>query len=277
MESMFSEDDIYLSFIILSWNSKKFLEICLDSIIKSNDFFNKTYEIFIVDNGSSDDSPCLIKKYVSLFPDVVKPIFLSVNTGTTHSRNIALRLAQGKYFCVLDSDVEVSSGTVKHLIDRLEGDSSIGLIAPRLTYGNGLLQKSTDDFPTIITKIWRFFSLKFQERAAQCGENPRESIDVDYAISAFWVFRRSLLDSVGFLDERFFYAPEDVDYCLRVWKAGFRVVYDPAVAAIHNAQEISRSFRINRAIIEHIKGLTYYFIKHEYCINKPVFQGNYFR
>src|SRR5690606_21095374 len=88
----------------------------------------------------------------------------------------------------------------------------------------------------------------------------------DYAISAFWLFRRRLLDEVGYLDERIFYSPEDVDYCLRVWEAGYKVVYDPRVHAIHDAQEISRGFRMARFTWSHIGGLLYLFRKHRYML-----------
>jgi GT2 family glycosyltransferase len=92
--------------------------------------------------------------------------------------------------------------------------------------------------------------------------------EVDYAISAMWIFKRELLNRVGFLDEKIFYAPEDVDYCLRIWKCGWKVVFDPAVTCIHHTQEISRK-RIGRATFQHILGLLYYFKKHQCFFVRP--------
>jgi GT2 family glycosyltransferase len=91
---------------------------------------------------------------------------------------------------------------------------------------------------------------------------PRE---VDYAISAFWLMRREVFEKVGPLDERIFYSPEDVDYCLRVWQAGFGVRYEPAVHAVHDAQEISRGFKMAGFTLRHAKGLAYLFLKHRYA------------
>jgi GT2 family glycosyltransferase len=81
--------------------------------------------------------------------------------------------------------------------------------------------------------------------------------------------RKSLLDMVGPLDERIFYAPEDTDFCLRVWKAGFRILYVPSVTIVHHTQEISRGLQISRAKLSHMKGLVYYFFKHRYWLRRP--------
>ncbi|MCK4486712.1 MAG: hypothetical protein KAU38_08130 [Desulfobacterales bacterium] len=78
-----------------------------------------------------------------------------------------------------------------------------------------------------------------------------------------------MLQVIGLLDEKIFYAPEDVDYCLRTWRVGYKVLYDSRVSAIHHAREISRGIRINRATISHIKGLLYYFMKHKYMLRRP--------
>ena len=80
--------------------------------------------------------------------------------------------------------------------------------------------------------------------------------------------RRSLLDAVGLLDERIFYSPEDVDYCVRVWKAGYKIVYEPSATAVHDAQEISRGKKLSRFTVSHARGLAYYFLKHRYLLSR---------
>jgi len=80
-----------------------------------------------------------------------------------------------------------------------------------------------------------------------------------------WILKREILEKIGLLDEKIFYSPEDVDYCLRVWKAGYTVLYNTNASCIHHAQEISRGLRINSTTVKHIIGLLYYFRKHKYC------------
>jgi GT2 family glycosyltransferase len=210
-----------------------------------------------------------------LYPKHILPHFASSNIGTTRSRNRLFSSAKGDFLCVMDSDVELLEGVIDTLIPLLEKYSDIGILAPRINYPNGKWQKSFDRFPTILDKINRLFRLKTLEK----NESDRflestQSIYIDYAISAFWLLKRDLLETVGFLDERIFYSPEDLDYCLRVWKTGYKIVYVPSVSVVHHAQEISRGFTLNSAKFSHIKGLFYYFLKHRYFLRRPqVFNG----
>lgn len=258
-----------ISVIILTWNSEKHLSRCLDSLffaLCSDRFF---YEVFIVDNGSSDNTVSIIKSFEVQYPGNIVAIYLSTNTGTTYSRNLALEKAKGDYIIVMDSDVEIwQQGTIRRLLDTFY-DKKIGLVVPKLLYADGSLQKSTDVFPTLFTKIFRYFFLKWIEKKGQTFNQPSGLTEIDYAISALWVLKKEVLKKVGLLDENIFYAPEDVDYCLRIWLAGYKIVYNSKVSAIHHAQEISRGLKINQAAINHIKGLLYYFKKHKYVLSRP--------
>ena len=262
-----------ISCILLTWNSEPYIEKCVTSLIASLNATKLTYEIFIVDNGSQDKTVSLLQSFQKSYPEHLFPIYLEKNTGTTYSRNLALQQARGDYLCIMDSDVEVFDGVFEQLIQALKDHNQAGLVAPKLVYPSGHLQKSTDVFPTVMTKFVRYFFLKLiekREHASQTETTQQEFIrEVDYAISAMWLFKRDVLDAVGLLDEKIFYAPEDVDYCLRIWKAGYKIFYVPYVSCIHHTQEISRGFRINKALINHILGLGYYFKKHKYFFRKP--------
>ncbi len=269
-----------ISFVLLTWNSEKYIKKCLDSLFISLFSESFSHEIFIADNGSKDATVSIIKSYQNQYPGCIRPIFLDRNTGTTYPRNLALKQANGRYIVIMDSDVEIHKGTISGLINNLDMNKNIGLAVPRLFYPNGNLQKSTDHFPTVFTKIFRYFFLKFMEKQENktVHEISRSHAlrgnalcEVDYAISALWVMKREVLERVGLLDENIFYSPEDVDYCLRIRKAGYKILYNPMVSAVHHTQEISRGFKINRAKLSHIRGLFYYFRKHGYYFRKPDF------
>jgi len=165
-----------ISFIILTWNSEKYINKCLASIFA--DLFNSsfTYEIFLVYNGSIDNTVPIIKSFKNKYPDHILPIYLERNCGTTYSRNLALKKAKGKYIIIMDSDVEIyQQGTIRQLLDTFH-DKKIGLVAPRLLYSDGSLQKSTDVLPTLFTKIFRYFLLRWIEKSHSigltCGYHP---------------------------------------------------------------------------------------------------------
>ena len=260
-----------LSIIVLTWNSDKYIEGCLQSIIDSIHIPRDEYEIFVVDNGSTDGTRRQLARYQETYGSMIKTIELESNMGTTYPRNLAIKEAAGEYIAVMDSDIEINPRTFSLLIDALANDSSAGLAAPRLVYGSGALQKSTDQFPTLLHKAYRYFFLKQLESKENTNVNTKDSVQVDYAISAFWLFRRQLIAEIGYLDEKFFYAPEDVDFCLRIWKNGQHVLYVAESFAVHYAQEISRGLVFNKAQAEHLRGLLYYFTKHRYLMRKPKF------
>jgi len=255
---------VYISVVILSYNAADSIGRCLDDVVDALQPFRERSEVFVVDNGSVDTSVSLIDRRASRDGGLIRPIYLASNTGTTYSRNLALKKCSGRYILVLDADAYVTYEAVSNLVAYLDRNPATGLAAPRLVYGSGNFQLSCDVFPTIMQKAKRFFFLRRIENSANKLKDASEPMDVDYSISACWLMRREVFQAVGLFDEKIFYSPEDVDYCLRIWKAGFRVTYVPSAVVIHDAQELSRGFRLTRFHFSHLKGLIYLLLKHRY-------------
>jgi GT2 family glycosyltransferase len=257
---------VQVSYVVLTCNSVRYVEACIRSLVRARTRkpSEPPDEVWVVDNGSTDGTRERLLHLAQDAPEL-RVIPLEKNCGTTVSRNLALKQTTGRYVAVVDSDVEVPAGAVDTLLTHLAGDSTCGIIVPRLEYPDRRRQLSADRFPTLQHKFRRYGWLKQMERKLADPLYPTP-YPVDYAISAFWLMRRELLSSVGLLDERIFYAPEDVDYCIRVWKAGFQILYDPAVCVIHDAREISRGIVPTRATFSHAAGLAYLFWKHRYML-----------
>ena len=100
-----------ISCVILTWNSEKYISKCLESLLRDLDENQFSYEIFIVDNGSVDNTTEIINSYKDKFPQCIFPIYLKKNTGTTYSRNLALRKVEGSYIVIMDSDVVIAIWT----------------------------------------------------------------------------------------------------------------------------------------------------------------------
>ena len=252
------------SVVILSFNSNRTLGRCLEQTLNALLEFGSENEVFVVDNGSTDGSVEVIELLAKKHDKVLKPILFDENTGTTFSRNAALKRATGDYIIVLDSDAYLSNDSLKVLVNYLKENPSAGLVTPRLVFEDGRFQLSFDEFPTLVRKFQRFLFLRKIEARLHKMEKLVKPIDVDYAISACWMIRRDAFERVGLFDEGIFYSPEDVDYCIRMWSAGYKITYVPSAEIIHDAQELSRGFRLSIFHFSHLKGLFYLFKKHKY-------------
>ena len=257
--------EIQISFVILSWNSERFLEKCFDSIIAKCKAEALPIEIFLIDNGSSDGSREIVDQFEERYPEIIKKIYLDKNMGTTYPRNLGSKQAKGKYICILDSDTELLEGTFKELFDIFDNNEDIGMIVCQLILRDRSIQVSVKKFPAFIQKLSKLSTI-FLGRNSVSGyytDFPFESKrEVDTAISAFWLYRRELHASVGYLDENIFYAPEDLDYCVRIWKAGYRILYNPNFKVFHDTQQISHKSPFSRIAFSHFMGLIYYYRKH---------------
>jgi GT2 family glycosyltransferase len=253
-----------VSAVVLSFNSKRYIETCVRSLIQSYDICGLTGEIFVVENGSVDGSVEILRGLQTELGARLKVIYLPTNTGTTRSRNMALREVCGNSVLILDSDAYMNASALRAMLAYQGAHPKAGLVAPKLIFPSGKFQLSVDTFPTVARKAQRYFALrKLEER-----EPPRATGPVDYAISACWLLSKAAIEATGLLDERIFYSPEDVDYCIRLWGAGFQVHYFPEVSVVHDAQELSRpkGLGINKFAVRHAKGLIYLFAKHRYAV-----------
>jgi GT2 family glycosyltransferase len=258
--------NIQLSFITLSFNSESFLAKCFDSIISKCHEESIVFEIIVIDNGSKDGSLNIINTYDEMYPDTFKTIFLTKNRGTTYTRNLGLKKAEGKYICILDSDTEILNGSLKDVTDYLGKNEDIGILAPRLLLPNGRVQNSVKKFPTFWQKISKIPRVIFKIGLPDVDfyeEFPfKNRRVVESAISACWFMRKDLLSIVGVFDEKIFYAPEDLDYCLRLRYLSKKIEYFPSVTILHHTQQISHKNPFSKVAISHFLGLLYYYRKH---------------
>ncbi len=267
-----------LGFVILMWNSERVIEACLRSISGMSSF---NIKVIVVDNGSADGSVHIVEGLRKDFRDMpdmsLELITLDRNCGTTVSRNLGLRLLisfSPDYFCILDSDTVVNEQAFLTLADELEAHPLYGLIGPCMVSKTGTVQNSARAFPTLSEKVCKAIPLKcFQKKGEVFERLPppckdQTSYPVDYLMSACWLIRPEMLEKAGYLDERIFYAPEDAEYCIRVWKCGFQAAYCPSAVIIHEWQRLSRKKYFSRLNWEHIKGLVYMFRKHHFLFNK---------
>ena len=256
---------VTVSIIILTWNSEQQIGACLASLDRGLSEFPS--EVIVIDNGSQDQTCAVVRE---VLPDAQLLCNLE-NRGVAPARNQGIQLARGEYALILDDDTVVQPGALDVLIRYMEAHPEAGLCGPRLTDADGKLQLSCRRFPTLVDKLARRLpSILGQEiaRKAEMADWDHRTIrGVDYVIGACQVIRRRAIQEVGLLDERIFYGPEDVDICLRLQQAGWRVVYHPDAAVVHEERRMSRSLG-SGLVWKHICGLGYYFWKHGYLLSR---------
>ena len=256
---------VAVSVIILTWNSEREIEACLTSLELGLRAFPS--EIIVIDNGSRDRTCAIVRE---TRPDA-QLLCNPDNRGVAAARNQGIRLAQGEYVLILDDDTVVRPGALDCLIRYMGEYPEAGLCGPKLIGADGELQLSCRRFPTLVDKLARRLpSILGQEiaRKAEMADWDHRTIrEVDYVIGACQVIRRRALQEVGLLDERIFYGPEDVDMCLRLQQAGWRVVYNPDAVVVHEERRMSRSLG-SGLVWKHICGLGYYFWKHGYLLSR---------
>ncbi|MEN9578720.1 MAG: hypothetical protein RJA70_1729 [Pseudomonadota bacterium] len=255
-----------VSVVSLTWNSERFIEPFLRTLIADIHRSDFQVEVIILDNGSTDGTAAALRRVAAGDPRV-QVVFLGKNFGTTVSRNIGIRMSAGETVFILDSDTEIPLGTLAGLVccqDSHESAGSLGLICPRLTYPDGEFQESARRFPTLLTKAYRLLRLEDRRRSDETvdGVIAGHTVAVDYAISAAWFVPRAVFDQVGLLDEEIFYAPEDVEFCARLWANNLQVWYYPEVTVVHNCQRLTNKRPFSKLGASHLKGLVYYWWKY---------------
>lgn len=248
---------IELSIVTLTWNSEEFILNMLNSLKKKAEEYDIKIEIIVVDNGSKDQTLKYLKERQTKINELIV-VPLPKNYGTTISRNIALKIAKGEKILVVDSDVDFKNTNLKKLLKSFEeiDNSNVQIVHPKLIHPSGEIQNSALLFPTFKRKMKRFLGNEKKDYSLN------KSQKIDYAISAAWLIKKELFEKIGYLDEKIFYAPEDAEYCTRVWNNGYEVWYYPEVEIIHHYQQITRKNKFTKMWFIHLKGLIYYWIKY---------------
>lgn len=259
---MNSQPLLTLSIIIVNWNTRDLLRACLKSIYATLD--ETSFEVFVTDNASSDGSADMVE---AEFPEV-QLIRSAKNLGFSAANNLGLRQASGEFVMLLNPDTELRPGSVAHMLSYATDHADVGLIGPKLVMPNGQLQQSGRRFPTFlrevlgITRLFRVVRPWHDKHLSWGRLDFDETVEVDEVAGACMLIRRSALDAIGLLDERFFMYYEDVDLCYRLKKAGWKVMYMGDTEVVHAWAQGAV-----KAGVLHSNGLMYYsqylyFLKH---------------
>jgi len=218
-----------LSIIIVSFNTKELLKNCLKSLMTYGQWLMANGEVIVIDNASKDSSSEMVKKE---FPKV-KLIVNKHNLGFATANDQGIKASKGESVFLLNSDTEVKPGALEKLVEFIQSHSEVGVIGARLLNPDGSIQPSVYHFPTIwrvIKEYW--FGLKGSyEKYVPMFE---KEVEVEAVTGAAMLIPKKTIERIGYLNERYFFYFEDLDYCRRVRRAGFKVFYLPTAEILHH-------------------------------------------
>ena len=255
----------------MTWNSEKVIKECLHSIFTAK---NVDSQVVVVDNGSTDRTTEFILEMKPQNGSSLKLLCHEENIGTTRTRNEGLQYIKKfnvDYYCILDSDTIVNAEAFQIMHKEMVRHPEYGIIGPQLLASDGSVQVSARAFPTVLEKFCNYMPVNILHKIGTKMETQTigsgTSYTVDYLQSACWLISRTAFEKVGYLDEKIFYAPEDAEYCIRMWKSGYKVALCPKACIIHEWQRLSKKKFFSKINWEHIKGLMYMFRKHGYIFS----------
>ncbi len=248
-----------LSIIILSFNTKDITGRCLNHLKKAKDYCEKrlknNIEVIVVDNGSEDGSPQMIKED---FP-WVKLMALKENSGFSKGNNIGMKKAKLPFILLLNSDVYLSEESLYKALAYFRVNLNCDVLGARLELANGKLQASAGPLPNPLNIIfWIFGLLGFHPKSSSYFNKAHQ---VGWVMGAFFMLKRKVWEKVGGFDENLFMYLEEVEWCKRIKGQGFKVWFVPTVCAVH-LHGASSNFDYSLGFLNEIKGIKYYLLKH---------------
>ncbi len=227
----FVSNEIKISIIILSWNTKDLLKKCLKSI----PFYT---EVIIVDNGSTDGTIHFLN---SLKWPNLKIIKNKKNLGFAKGNNLGIKAATGDLIMLLNSDTVVEKKAIEKLINFYQEQEDKNLaFSPLLLNNDGSVQEEYYmRFPNLWQvfgyhyPLFRFFTMRLPLKKLIVSQMKKEPFEIEQLPGAALIVPKEIWQKVGLLDENYPFLYEDVDWCWRAQKMGIKLFVLPEAKIIH--------------------------------------------
>lgn len=265
-----------LSVVIPSFNTPKLLNNCLLSLFEQTEKVD--YEVIVVDNASNYDIAKQISNLQKKYREKkisLKLIKNSQNLGFARGVNQALKITKADYVLFLNSDTFFIENSLKKCLEKVTKDK-IDILGCQLLNSDKTIQPSVGFFPRLRQIFYMMFFLddlpilnNVLKPYHQQNINFYKSDHwVDWVTGAFLLVSRKVLEKIKGFDEDYFMYAEEVDFCFRAKKAGFKVFYYSQAKLIHLKEASPRKDNLEATVAE-FKGLQLFFQKHKPAWEKP--------
>lgn len=236
-----------VSVVIVNWNTRDLLKQALESLYRET--HDITFEVIVVDNGSSDGTT----EYLQKVWQRVKVVALQENLGFGVANNIGFKEASGRYILVLNSDTIVLHSTLFGMVSFLDTHPKAGCVGCRHINPDGTLQGSMDSFPSLFkdflcySDLYRLpVLLPLLQNTYPYWSNHSKTCKVDWVNGSCMMVRREVIEKVGGFDDGCFMYAEELDWCYRMKNAGWEVYFTPESEIIHIGGQSSKKIADKR-------------------------------
>ena len=258
-----------LSIIIVNWNVKALLQRCLSSIfdyVKDLD-----YEVIAIDNCSQDGSQEYLKT-LDKKKNNIKVILNKKNIGFAQANNQGFKKAKGEFILFLNPDTEfIQENGVREIIKMMKKNKKWGIVGCQIIGPDKEVQTSVRSLPSVFSQLMILLKLQYLfphsrifKKYFQTDFNYQTLKEVDQVAGTFMLTRRKVIEQVGGFDKCFHLWFEDVDFCYRIKKAGWQVIYYPEMKILHHGGKsfwqllsIERQRIYNKSLLAYFKKYSY--------------------
>lgn len=257
-----------LSIVIVNYNTFKLTRDTIISVIAEP--ISYKYEIFLVDNNSTDGSLEELKNYFSkeISNGLLKVIANSENQGFAAANNLAIKESSGDFILLLNSDTIVKEGTLDRCMDYISSHEhdDIGALGCKVSLTNGELDKACKrSFPNPVNSFYKLFGINASDKNKDnynLDDLDDDGIyEVDCLVGAFMLLRKLAIGEVGLLDEDYFMYGEDIDLCYRIKEGGWKIIYFGEAEILHYKGASSKKKK-SKLIYEFYRAMYLFYNKH---------------
>jgi GT2 family glycosyltransferase len=222
------QSDIQISIITINYNG--LANTC--ALIETIPFNDYPLEVIVVDNASSEDEATLIEQR---YPQV-KVIRSKENLGFAGGNNLGIKAALGRYLFFINNDTILKPQTsdLKHLIERLESDTKIGMVCPKIRF-------AWDSCPIQFAGYTPLSRITLRNKAIGYGEEDLGQYDnahsTPYAHGAAMMVKREAIERAGLMPECYFLYYEELDWSMMIRRAGYEIWYEPTCTIYHKESQ----------------------------------------
>lgn len=240
---------INLSIVIVNWNTREILRECLESVFESPG--GRAAQVIVIDNASDDGSAEMVAER---FPQVLL-LRNTENRGFAAANNQGFEQATGRHVLLLNSDTLVHGDVLAASVAWLDAHPDVAAMGCRVLNPDGTMQRTCSMYPSVLNQalmasgLWKLSWPRFLGRYQMSHWQRDSERDVEVISGCYLLVRREVIDSVGMLDESFFFFGEETDWCRRMRDAGWRLVFSPVGEITHYGSVSARKLNHRRDVM----------------------------